>query len=200
MQVDSHFCVARGEKSTSAQVATRIAIWTAPQQAQRGTSGSRGSPAVYLRVAGQGVQPAADTRCTAYSQLPLFSYNVLVQQMYAYDANDNIRRKRSLLEGTTLHQPLNRSLADVPKRNSNATVDNPYFENNPATTGSGFTDDSFNFVKIRLPLTVTGSGIFRNPKIFPLMLTQGLRIEILRERHRQEPRSAHRGSRLLHLL
>jgi hypothetical protein len=58
-------------------------------------------------------------------------------------------------------------------------VDNPYFENNPATTGTGFTDDSFNFVKICLPLT--GSGIFRNPKIFPLMLTQGLRIEILLE-------------------
>eukprot|EP01043_Picozoa_sp_COSAG02_P067568 COSAG02_NODE_10912_length_1833_cov_3.805652_2_plen_116_part_00 len=88
----------------------------------------------------------------------------MVKQMYAYDDNDNIRRKWSLMEGTTLHQPLNRSLADQAKRNSNAMVDNPYFENNPGTTSPGFTDDSFQFVKICLPLT--GSGIFRNPKIF----------------------------------
>ena len=57
--------------------------------------------------------------------------------MYAYDENDNIRRKRSLMEGTTLHQPLNRSLTDQPKSNSNATVDNPYFENDPPESGAG---------------------------------------------------------------
>ena len=32
------------------------------------------------------------------------AYNVLVQQMYSYDANENIRRKRALTEGTTLHR------------------------------------------------------------------------------------------------
>eukprot|EP01043_Picozoa_sp_COSAG02_P065509 COSAG02_NODE_9911_length_2076_cov_24.310066_2_plen_102_part_00 len=37
----------------------------------------------------------------------------------------------------------------------------------------------------QLPIQVMSSGIFRNPKIFPLMLTQGLRIEILLEEARK---------------
>ena len=58
------------------------------------------------------------------------SYNVLVQQMYTYDANDNVRRKRALTEGTTLHQPLNRSTKTVqPQRDDSATVNNPDFAN-----------------------------------------------------------------------
>jgi len=50
------------------------------------------------------------------------AYNVQVQQMYAYDSNDNIRRKRALTEGTTLHQPLNRSTTGAARSNRNATV------------------------------------------------------------------------------
>ena len=112
------------------------------------------------------------------------AYNVLVQQMYSYDANENIRRKRALTEGTTLHQPLNRSTTGAERSNRNATVSNPYFSDNGSTTynadgTTAFTDDSFHHLKICLPLK--GSGIFRNPKIFPVMLSQGLRIEIFLE-------------------
>ena len=58
------------------------------------------------------------------------SYNVLVQQLYTYDNNDNIRRKRALTEGTTLSQPLNRSTKVVhAQANNNSTVNNPYFAN-----------------------------------------------------------------------
>eukprot|EP01046_Picozoa_sp_COSAG06_P084261 COSAG06_NODE_31084_length_527_cov_0.929907_1_plen_122_part_01 len=79
----------------------------------------------------------------------------------------------------------------MPQANNNATVNNPYFANDGTAKYNSevgadavpFTDDSFQFVKICLPLK--GSGIFRNPKIFPLMLTQGLRIEILLEEARK---------------
>jgi len=116
------------------------------------------------------------------------AYNVQVQQMYAYDSNDNIRRKRALTEGTTLHQPLNRSTTGAARSNRNATVTNPYFADDGSTKYNAdgtqpFVDESFHHFKICLPLK--GSGIFRNPKIFPLMLTQGLRIEIFLEEARK---------------
>eukprot|EP01044_Picomonas_judraskeda_P009786 COSAG03_NODE_1216_length_4541_cov_2.260693_1_plen_575_part_10 len=118
------------------------------------------------------------------------AYNVMVQQMYSYDSNDNVRRKRALTEGTTLPQPLNRSTSGLDRRNDNATVDNPYFANDGTTRYNSnaaalvaFNDDAFQYFKICLPLK--GSGIFRNPKIFPLMLTQGLRIEISLEEARK---------------
>ena len=132
-----------------------------------------------------------DVRITSGTGIVLedaIAYNVQVQQMYAYDSNDNIRRKRALTEGTTLHQPLNRSTTGAARSNRNATVTNPYYADDGSTKYNadgppGFTDESFHHFKICLPLK--GSGIFRNPKIFPLMLTQGLRIEIFLEEARK---------------
>jgi hypothetical protein len=99
------------------------------------------------------------------------NYNVLAYLMYSYDTNDTKRRKRSLTERTTMFNPACASTHGAEQRDNNSCVDNPYFANGK--------DLGFVYVKVCLPLVA--SGLFRNPKIFPTMLTQGLRLEITLE-------------------
>ena len=99
------------------------------------------------------------------------NYNVLAYLMYSYDTNDTKRRKRSLTERTTMFNPACASTHGAEQRDNNSCVDNPYFANGEAL--------EFVYLKVCLPLVA--SGLFRNPKIFPTMLTQGLRLEITLE-------------------
>jgi len=99
------------------------------------------------------------------------NYNVLAYLMYSYDTNDTKRRKRTLTERTTMFNPACASTNGGQQRDNNSCVNNPYFAN-----GSG---GEFVYLKVCLPLVA--SGLFRNPKIFPTMLTQGLRLEITLE-------------------
>ena len=106
-------------------------------------------------------------------------WNVLCYQMNTYDSNDNIRRKRAVSgEGSTIYNPACRGTKGGARSDANACLNNPYFNN----TAVG-TDADYQYVKVCLPLS--GSGVFRNPKIFPVMLTQGLRIEIFTEEARK---------------
>ena len=99
------------------------------------------------------------------------NYNVLAYLMYSYDTNDTKRRKRAITERTIMYNPACASTLGPDQRDNNSCVDNPYFKN-------GNTLD-FVYVKVCLPLVA--SGLFRNPKVFPTMLTQGLRLEITLE-------------------
>ena len=99
------------------------------------------------------------------------NYNVLAYLMYSYDTNDTKRRKRALTERTTMFNPACASTHGAEQRDNNSCVDNPYFANGE--------DLEFVYLKVCLPLVA--SGLFRNPKIFPTMLTQGLRLEITLE-------------------
>ena len=99
------------------------------------------------------------------------NYNVLAYLMYSYDTNDTKRRKRSLTERTTMFNPACASTHGAEQRDNNSCVDNPYFANGK--------DLEFVYVKVCLPLVA--SGLMRNPKIFPTMLTQGIRLEITLE-------------------
>jgi len=100
-------------------------------------------------------------------------YNILANIIYSYDSDRNIRNKRSLTEGTTIHNPeCAVTENDVGEINYNSSNHNPYFSS-PANGAS-----NQQWVKLQLPIH---TGIFRNKKIFPVVMTKGLRIEIMLE-------------------
>tara|TARA_R110000824_G_scaffold26121_3_gene90212 strand:+ start:882 stop:2729 length:1848 start_codon:yes stop_codon:yes gene_type:complete len=100
--------------------------------------------------------------------------NVLSALKYDYETNDNLKQKRALTEGTVLKSNKSRPNNDGTDTNMNNLTTNPYFY----TSTGDLTDDSYRTVKCLLKLP---TGIFQNDKIFPLAMTQGLRIEIILE-------------------
>ena len=100
--------------------------------------------------------------------------NVLSALKYDYETNDNMRRKRALTEGTILESNKARPNQGSTTTNMNNLDTNPYFDRN----GSKLEDSDFKTVKALLTLP---TGIFQNDRIFPLGMTQGLRIEIILE-------------------
>ncbi len=108
------------------------------------------------------------------------SYNTLVSVMYEYETNQNLRKKRCI-EGATIHSPLLSNNQGITKSNKQDLIHNPYFLKETSTNTSS-TDSNFKTAKMLLPLH---TGIFQNDKVFPVMLTDGLIVElILEENHR----------------
>ena len=110
----------------------------------------------------------------------LQDYNVLANIINSYDTDANIQNKRSLTEGSTIHNPSCRIDVRVPGFNSN-TVKQSLYDNanhNPYFTSPPDGKSEQQWVKIQLPLQ---TGIFRNKKIFPVVMTSGLKIEITLE-------------------
>ena len=100
-------------------------------------------------------------------------YNILANIIYSYDSDRNIRNKRSLTEGTTIHNPeCAVTENDVGEDNYNSSNHNPYF----SSPDNGASEQQW--VKLQLPIH---TGIFRNKKIFPVVMTKGLRVEIMLE-------------------
>ena len=102
-------------------------------------------------------------------------YNTLVNVMYSYDSNDNEKAKRALTQGTTTTPAALQSTLPIqswknPDRNNVIT--------NPAFTLDGAGGRTLNDIHMCLPLH---TGILNSEKVFPVMLTEGLRIEILLE-------------------
>ncbi len=102
--------------------------------------------------------------------------NVLSALKYDYETNDNMKKKRALTEGTILQSNVSRPNNDGTSTNMNNIDANPYFYNDPVN--GDMEDVDFRTVKCLLKLP---TGIFQNDKIFPLAMTQGLRIEIILE-------------------
>lgn len=100
--------------------------------------------------------------------------NVLTALKYDYETNDNISAKRALTEGTQYRSVTNRGTLGAEETIMNNQTDNAYYE----PTSGTFNQASYRTVKclLRLP-----TGIFQNDRVFPLQLTDGLRIEILLE-------------------
>ena len=101
--------------------------------------------------------------------------NILTALRYDYETNDNMKKKRALTEGTILQSNVGRPNNDGTSTNMNNIDTNPYFENK---VDGNLSNDDFRTVKCLLKLP---TGIFQNDKIFPLAMTQGLRIEIILE-------------------
>ena len=119
------------------------------------------------------------------------NYNTLVALKYDYESNDVLRNKRALTEGCLTYDPDNRGTCGTTKSELNNHKSQPYTNlirdasgnaiavpSRANTTWTTDTDSNFNKVKCLLPLH---TGIFSNTKVFPALLTEGLRIEIILE-------------------
>lgn len=127
------------------------------------------------------------------------NYNVLTALKYDYEANDTLRAKRSLTEGTTNYTEKTRSTRAMPKAAQINLNENPYFDALPKQTSvysTTFSDDDFREVKALLPLH---TGIFQNSKVFPIAMTEGLIVEIIWEEARKVFRTLDQTSGSRHL-
>tara|TARA_R110001592_G_scaffold68504_7_gene209879 strand:+ start:1359 stop:3338 length:1980 start_codon:yes stop_codon:yes gene_type:complete len=119
------------------------------------------------------------------------NYNTLVALKYDYESNDVLRNKRALTEGCLTYDPDNRATNGATKSDLNNHKSQPYTNlfrdatgepiaapDRTNTTWESDPDSNFNKVKCLLPLH---TGIFSNSKVFPALLTEGLRIEIILE-------------------
>lgn len=105
----------------------------------------------------------------------LQNVNVLTALKYDYESNDNLKKKRAMTEGTILESNVSRPNQGATSTNMNNLDTNPYFS---SSNGSELVNADYRTVKALLKLP---TGIFQNDKIFPLGMTQGLRIEIILE-------------------
>ncbi len=119
------------------------------------------------------------------------NYNTLVALKYDFESNDVLRNKRALTEGCLTYDPDNRGTCGTTKTEMNNHKSQPFTNgfkdasgepitapSKTNTTWTTDTDSNFNKVKCLLPLN---TGIFSNSKVFPALLTEGLRIEIILE-------------------
>ena len=101
--------------------------------------------------------------------------NILTALKYDYETNDNMKKKRAMTEGVVLESNKQMPNTQSTDTNLNNATTNPYFTRGAAGT---MRDAEFKTVKALLTLP---TGIFQNDRIFPLQMTQGLRIEIIIE-------------------
>ena len=109
--------------------------------------------------------------------------NILTALKYDYETNETLKSKRALTEGAIDMTPGARRTFGSEETAGCNHQENPYFSASAAgSDGNGsdqfLTDADFQTVKclIKIP-----GGIFNNDKVFPLQLTEGLRIELLLE-------------------
>jgi len=106
-------------------------------------------------------------------------YNAKVQIQYSYDADDSLRKMRALKEGCLMNNVENRGTLGTSVSNLIDTHTNPYYKPVsavPAARDWGTAED-FLTAKLSLPLH---TGLFADggDKIFPVLMTNGLFIEI----------------------
>ena len=106
-------------------------------------------------------------------------YNAKVQIQYSYDADDSLRKMRALKEGCLMNNVENRGTLGTSVSNLIDTHTNPYYKPVsavPAARDWGTAED-FLTAKLSLPIH---TGLFADggDKIFPVLMTNGLFIEI----------------------
>lgn len=108
--------------------------------------------------------------------------NILTALRYDYQTNDNMKAKRALTEGTQYKAVDTRGTRGTTESVMNNITSNSYYAKDETAVNvsqaTPLKNVDYQTVKglIKLP-----TGIFQNDKIFPLMMTDGLRIEILLE-------------------
>jgi hypothetical protein len=108
----------------------------------------------------------------------IVGYNIATMLKYDYHCNDSLRNKRALTEGAggrvTPHGQLGTRQSWQNSHKMGFVVNDAEGE----TRQGALKNASYCNVKVCLPLN---TGIFQNDKVFPCMLTNGLRIQILLE-------------------
>ena len=103
-------------------------------------------------------------------------YATYVSVKYDYDKDRTTENMRALTEGCAVHQPDNRGDQGSSKTAMANTVTNPFFKKTSGNQTTTFSDTDFLNAKLSLPLH---TGIFADSvSIFPVMMTNGLYIEI----------------------
>jgi len=103
-------------------------------------------------------------------------YASYVSVKYDYDKDKTTENMRALTEGCAVHQPDNRGDQGTTKSAMANTITNPFFKKTSGNQATAFSDSDFLNAKITLPLH---TGIFADSvSIFPVMMTNGLYIEI----------------------
>ena len=103
-------------------------------------------------------------------------YASYVAVKYDYDKDKNLENVRALREGCAVHQPGNRGTEGTSQTPMGNTLTNPYFKRTSGNQTTTFSDSDFLTAKVCLPLH---TSIFANSEtIFPVMMTNGLYIEI----------------------
>ncbi len=103
-------------------------------------------------------------------------YASYVSVKYDYDKDKTTENMRALTEGCAVHQPDNRGDQGTSKTGMANTITNPFFKKTSGNQTTDFSDSDFLNAKITLPLH---TGIFSDSvSIFPVMMTNGLYIEI----------------------
>ena len=103
-------------------------------------------------------------------------YSSYVSVKYDYDKDKTSENMRALVEGCAVHQPENRGDQGTTKTGMANTTTNPYFKKTSGNQTTAFSDSDFLNAKLSLPLH---TGIFADSvSIFPVMMTNGLYIEI----------------------
>tara|TARA_R110000737_G_scaffold235681_3_gene248316 strand:- start:3893 stop:5698 length:1806 start_codon:yes stop_codon:yes gene_type:complete len=105
-------------------------------------------------------------------------YNILQGVRFDFSSNETLKQKRGLTEGCTVASVKNRGTKGTTISEYNNVTSNSWFSKDTSTPQTtAFNNASFNEVKMLLPLY---TGIFSpDSKIFPVQLTQGLKISII---------------------
>jgi hypothetical protein len=103
-------------------------------------------------------------------------YDVLTALRFDYEKNQNMVNKRVLTDGATGYDPACRGTKGTTKTDCANCFSNPYFPKQEGTQTSDFSNDDFQVVSAELELN---TGLFRNDAVFPVVLTDGLFLEIL---------------------
>ena len=114
-------------------------------------------------------------------------YDILTALRFDYETNRNLQNKRVMTEGATGYDPGCRGTLGTTESLQANCLSNPWFstiESNTSQTNSFDIDDAassgmFHDVKGELHLN---TGLFRSNALFPLVLTDGLFIEIVLKR------------------
>ena len=106
------------------------------------------------------------------------NYNVLTNIKYSYETNDVLRKKRSMSEGTTNHSVKTRATCGTSESHKNSISENPYFATLTTDATTEWGDGNFQTVSALLPIN---TGLFSNSKILPVLLLEGLVLDITLE-------------------
>ena len=103
--------------------------------------------------------------------------NAKVQIEYSYNTDDSLKKMRALKEGSLVQSISTRGTQGTSVSNNTDLMNNPYFKPKLVNAvGANWGINDFVTAKVSLPIH---SGIFADStKIFPVMMTQGLFIEV----------------------
>ena len=103
-------------------------------------------------------------------------YSTKVAMEYSYDQDESMRKLRALKEGATVNEPRTRGTLGTSVSQLTNIHSNPYFVADGVPVGRNFDSLDYTTAKVSIPLH---TGIFADSKkIFPVLATQGLFIEI----------------------